>query len=198
MSVNAPAASAAFVSAPSATSRTISASALRAAILHGRGVALRCQLPGHRIGCTTDLLDGSPPTIRAAKARARLSLAKSPPCAGMARRQCRCSRSSASPFPFDQRPPLRTTTVAGPRMPSRTVRACCGCWSHSTLSAKPSAISCSRARPLPTNVAIGGQYTTGSGACAARRASSSATSIKCRSPPDNGAGTERKTFCDFS
>ena len=119
-------------------SSSISTSALTCSISHNRGSAFRCQEPGQRIGWQIGLLEGSPPTSRGARSRACLSAASALAVAGRASRQCRCNLFSGVLPPLIHVPPLLTTTVAGPSRPSRIVRASPGCWSHSTLSARPS------------------------------------------------------------
>ena len=117
------------------------------------------------------------------------------PRAGSFSRQCRWILSCAWPVTGSNHvPPLTTVTVAGPSTASSFAAASCGCSSHSTESASPSAMSVSFARSLLMNVAIGGQKTTRFGWFAARRASSSATSIRKASPPESAAGVIRKDF----
>src|SRR5262245_47074565 len=80
--------------------------------------------------------------------------------------------------------------------------SCCRDWrghaSHSTDSTKPCARSDSLAPVGLAKVAIGGQKTTGFGDVAARRASSSAASIKNLRPPDSPVGVMRNGFSSSS
>ena len=111
-----------------ASVRSISLSSSRRRSSQAAACFLRCQLPGQRIGCTTDLLVPSPPTSLAASARASLSSSCSAFVAvGFFSRQCRCTLGSISPVAgLVHSPPLSTTAVAVPSRASSVERAACG------------------------------------------------------------------------